>query len=55
MRRYLIINGAECEPYLADSQLMIEKSEEILRNRFRYCLGKSFIAIEDNKPEAIKG
>ncbi|MFY9402388.1 MAG: electron transport complex subunit RsxC [Candidatus Omnitrophota bacterium] len=55
----LIINGAECEPYLtSDSQLMIERAEEILKgiDLAAYCLGikKVFIAIEDNKPEAIK-
>jgi electron transport complex protein RnfC len=55
----LIINGAECEPYLtADHRMMVEHAQEIhigieiLRN----ILGaKSVrIAIEDNKPEAIQ-
>jgi Na+-translocating ferredoxin:NAD+ oxidoreductase subunit C len=55
----LIINGAECEPYLtADYRLMIEKTEEILKGieSVARCLGvkKVYIAIEDNKPEAIK-
>ena len=55
----LIINGAECEPYLTgDYRLMIEKAEEILRGikLVEKCLGvkKVYIAIEDNKPEAIK-
>lgn len=55
----LIINGAECEPYLtADYRLMVEKTEEILRGvaLAARCLGAKFvyIAIEDNKPEAIK-
>ncbi len=55
----LIINGAECEPYLtADYRLMIEKTEEILSGvkLVAQCLGisKVYIAIEDNKPEAIK-
>ncbi len=54
----LIINGAECEPYLtADYRLMIEKAAEILKGIkiASRCLGveKVFIAIEDNKPEAI--
>ncbi len=54
----LIINGAECEPYLtADYRLMIEKTEEILLGieLILKCLGakKVYIAIEDNKPEAI--
>ena len=55
----LIINGAECEPYLtADYRLMVEKTEEILRGvaLAARCLGAKFvyIAIEDNKPQAIK-
>jgi electron transport complex protein RnfC len=54
----LIINGAECEPYLtADHRMMLEHAEEIhlgieiLRN----ILGARSvrIAIEDNKPDAI--
>lgn len=55
----LIINGAECEPYLtADYRLMVEKTEEILKGikLIVKCLGVKnvHIAIEDNKPEAIK-
>lgn len=55
----LIINGAECEPYLTgDYRLMLEKTEEILQGiqLVAKCLGvnKVYIAIEDNKPEAIK-
>ena len=55
----LIINGAECEPYLtADYRLMLEKTQEIIKGieLIVKCLGvkKVFIAIEDNKPEAIK-
>lgn len=55
----LIINGAECEPYLTgDYRLMLEKNEEIFRGieLVAKCLGakKVFIAIEDNKPEAIR-
>jgi len=54
----LIINGAECEPYLtADYRLMLEKTEEILLGIkvVAKCLGVEniYIAIEDNKPEAI--
>jgi electron transport complex protein RnfC len=54
----LIINAAECEPYLtADSRLMVEKTKEILQGiaLAQKCLGvkKVIIAIEDNKPEAI--
>lgn len=55
----LIINGAECEPYLTgDYRLMIEKTQEILLGvgLVAKCLGVKnvYIAIEDNKPEAIK-
>jgi electron transport complex protein RnfC len=55
----LIINGAECEPYLtSDYRLMVEKTAEILQGvvLIAKCLGvkKIYIAIEDNKPEAIK-
>lgn len=55
----LIINGAECEPYLtADYRLMVEKTEEILKGikLVAKCLNVKniYIAIEDNKPEAIK-
>ena len=54
----VIINGAECEPYLtADYRLMIEKAEEIAKGveLVKRCLGvkKVYIAVEDNKPEAI--
>lgn len=54
----LIINGAECEPYITcDDMLMRERAEEIVRGievayhllGARQCL----IGIEDNKPEAI--
>jgi electron transport complex protein RnfC len=55
----LIINGAECEPYLtSDYRLMLEKISEILQGIALVvkCLGvkEVYIAIEDNKPEAIK-
>jgi len=55
----LIINGAECEPYLtADSRLMVEKTAEIAEGirLIAACLGikEIYIGIEDNKPEAIK-
>ncbi|MDD5281245.1 MAG: electron transport complex subunit RsxC [Candidatus Omnitrophica bacterium] len=55
----LIINGAECEPYLtADSRLMVEKTAEIVEGvrLIAACLGikEVYIGIEDNKPEAIK-
>ena len=55
----LIINGAECEPYLtADHRLMIEKPAEILEGAslFARVLGvdKVIVAIEKNKPDAIE-
>lgn len=54
-----ILNGAECEPYLtSDYRLMLEKTKEILLGAgiVAKCLNvkKVCIAIEDNKPEAIK-
>ncbi len=55
----LIINGAECEPYLtSDYRLMLEKAEELLVGIriMMKALGveKAVIGIEENKPEAIK-
>ncbi|MBU1726490.1 MAG: electron transport complex subunit RsxC [Candidatus Omnitrophica bacterium] len=55
----LVINGAECEPYLtSDSRLMIEKAKEILLGSelVAKCVGAKdvYIGIEDNKPEAIE-
>jgi len=57
--RTLILNGAECEPYITcDDVLMREHANEILSGadiighiiKARQCI----VAIEDNKPEAIK-
>jgi len=55
----LIINGAECEPYLtADHRLMLEYPDEILKGVqiIQKILGvkRTFIAIEKNKPDAIE-
>lgn len=55
----LIINGAECEPYLtADHRLMLERTGEILEGAalFARVLGvnKIIVAIEKNKPDAIE-
>lgn len=55
----LIINGAECEPYLTvDYRLMVEKSKEIIKGVKALMkaleIDKAIIGIEDNKPEAIK-
>ena len=54
----LIINGAECEPYLtADHRLMLEKGEEIIvgASIFMKALNiyKAVIGIEENKKNAI--
>lgn len=55
----LIINGAECEPYLtADYRLMMEKPEEIVKGTrvIARALGveKVLFGIEDNKAAAAK-
>jgi electron transport complex protein RnfC len=55
----LLINGAECEPFLtADYRLMLEKTQEIIKaaELLGKCLGAKevYLAIEDNKPEAIE-
>lgn len=54
----VILNGAECEPYLtADYRLMIEKTSEIVEGLkiLMKILGvkRGIIGIEDNKPDAI--
>ncbi|MBE5968327.1 MAG: electron transport complex subunit RsxC [Lachnospiraceae bacterium] len=56
---FIVINGAECEPYLtSDYRLMMEEPEKIvggLKIMLRlFDHAKGIIAIEDNKPEAIK-
>ncbi len=55
----LIVNGAECEPYLtADSRLMVEKTQQICAgiSLIARCLEikNIYIGIEKNKPEAIR-
>lgn len=55
----LILNGAECEPYLtSDFRLMLERTKEILLGLklILKCVEAKniYIAIEDNKSEAIK-
>lgn len=54
----LLLNGAECEPYLnSDNRVMIEESSKIVEGIkiMKHILGVStaIIGIEDNKPEAI--
>ncbi|OZN24972.1 electron transport complex subunit RsxC [Actinobacillus seminis] len=56
--KLLIINGAECEPYITcDDRLMRDYPHEIIEGSriLRYILRpeKVVIAIEDNKPEAV--
>lgn len=55
----LIINGAECEPYLTcDYRLMLERTEDIYKG-IKYTakilgLDRPIIGIEANKPDAIR-
>ena len=54
----IIINGAECEPFItADHRAMVEYPRSIVNGAklIMKCLGKkeAVIAIEDNKPDAI--
>lgn len=55
----VIINGAECEPYItADHRMMLETPEEILSG-IRYLLkalnlSRAFLGIEANKKDAIR-
>ena len=54
----LIINGAECEPFITcDDRLMREQAEEVIQGSALFGklvqAGKVLIGIEDNKPEAI--
>lgn len=54
----IILNGAECEPYLtADHRLMLEQPERVIYGirAMMKALGveKGYIGVEDNKPDAI--
>ncbi len=54
----LVINGAECEPYITcDDMLMRERADEIIKGAeiMRWALDAEeiLVGIEDNKPEAI--
>ena len=54
----VLINGAECEPYLtADYRLMLEKPKEIVEGLKLLMkvlgVGKGYIGIENNKPDAV--
>lgn len=55
----IILNGAECEPYLtADHRLMLETAEDViygLRAMMKVLdVKKAYIGIEDNKKDAIE-
>lgn len=55
----MIINGAECEPYItADHRIMLESPEEILSG-IRYLLkamdlNRAILAVESNKKDAVR-
>ncbi len=55
----LIINGAECEPFItSDHRLMVEDTEDIIDGMMltmKYLeLDEGYIGVEDNKPDAIE-
>ena len=56
---YVLVNGAECEPYLtSDYRRMLEEPEKVVEGlRVMLALfenAKGYICIEDNKPECIQ-
>lgn len=56
--KYIILNGAECEPYLSsDHRTMLEHTDEMLYGvEILMKLSnarRAFIAVEDNKPDVI--
>ncbi|MHC4594799.1 MAG: electron transport complex subunit RsxC [Planctomycetota bacterium] len=58
-KEILIINGCECEPYITcDYRIMLEWTDKIIAGirlaRKASGCSRVFIAIEDNKPEAIE-
>ena len=56
---HIIVNAAECEPYLtSDHRRLLEQGEKVLKG-LKICLSlfdlpKGFVGIEANKPDAIK-
>lgn len=55
----LLINGAECEPYLtADHRLMVERPRDVVRGTqiLMKAIGvdRAVIGVEDNKPDAVE-
>lgn len=56
---FLILNGVECEPYLTSDDCLMQEMPDRIITGAKICkkiLGvhKIYIAIEDNKPEAIQ-
>ncbi len=56
---HIIVNGAECEPYLtSDHRVMLEEPEEIISGLEAvmkiFSLDKAYVGIEENKPDAIE-
>lgn len=56
---HIIVNGAECEPYLtSDYRIMLERTDEILKGIYvvlrLFEHAEAVVAIEDNKPEAVR-
>ncbi len=54
-----ILNGAGCEPYLScDHRLMLERPKDIIKGMLLIMkatgVTRGFVAIEDNKPDAIE-
>ncbi len=54
----LVLNGAECEPYLsADHRLMVEHAEEIMKGarlvQKALQIDRVLVGIENNKPDAV--
>lgn len=55
----IILNGAECEPYLTSDDAMMRKYPEKIIEGLKICMQvtgakRGYIAIEDNKPKAIE-
>ncbi|MBI5890242.1 MAG: electron transport complex subunit RsxC [Nitrosomonadales bacterium] len=54
----MVVNGAECEPFLTcDHRIMVERTQDLIRG-IRYAMKASgaprtIIGVEDNKPDAI--
>ncbi len=56
---HVIVNGAECEPYLtSDHRVMLETPDEVIGGlnivMRLFPQAKAYIAIEENKPDAIE-